>query len=254
MSACTSGISRRHKNVRTDYVLSAVLYEFMIRFVAPLCTYMPHAIEPVPIASVTTIIDLGGLSLKQMWSLRSHLQEASELANQNYPETLGVTVVVNAPSFFSTVWGWIKVSTSLDMQRTYFLSWWAQGWFDENTREKIHVYGDVKDPKSEGSRLIREVIAPENLPKDYGGELDWSFFDPPKLDEQTSAVICEMPRGPWIFKNGKVLRPQEYEGNDQTYDSQAKVLAQPNGAPVETQADVKVQGENAMKQNLVTVG
>ena len=108
-----SGTSSRHANVRADYYYSAVLYEAMIRLVAPLCTYLPHAIEPVPIASVTTIIDLGGVSLKQMWALRNHLQEASVLANQNYPETLGVTIVVNAPSFFSTVWGWIKVYHSI---------------------------------------------------------------------------------------------------------------------------------------------
>ena len=110
MNACTSErIEGGSMNSKTDCSSSAVLYEAMIRLVSPLCTYLPHAIEPVPIASVTTIIDLKGVSLKQMWSLRSHLQEASELANQNYPETLGTTVVVNAPSFFSTVWGWIKV-------------------------------------------------------------------------------------------------------------------------------------------------
>lgn len=81
----------------------------MTRFVSSLCTYLPHEIEPTPITQVTTIIDLSGVSMRQMWTLRSHLQEASELANANFPETLGTTIVVNAPSFFSTVWGWIKV-------------------------------------------------------------------------------------------------------------------------------------------------
>lgn len=86
----------------------------MTRFVSPLCTYLPHEIEPTPISAVTTIVDLAGVSAKQMWSLRGHLQEASELANANYPETLGTVVVVNAPGFFSTVWGWVKVSSTCD--------------------------------------------------------------------------------------------------------------------------------------------
>jgi hypothetical protein len=44
-----------------------------------------------------------------MWSLRRHLQQASELATAHYPETLHTIAVVNAPSFFPTVWSWIKV-------------------------------------------------------------------------------------------------------------------------------------------------
>ncbi len=44
-----------------------------------------------------------------MWSLRRHLQQASELATAHYPETLHTIAIVNAPAFFPTVWSWIKV-------------------------------------------------------------------------------------------------------------------------------------------------
>ncbi|KAI5122436.1 hypothetical protein M0805_008749 [Coniferiporia weirii] len=178
------------------YERIVVLYEAMTRFVSPLCTYLPHEISPTPIASVTTIVDLAGMSLRQMWPLRGHLQEASELANANYPETLGTIVIVNAPSFFSTIWGWIK------------------GWFDEYTREKIHILGSVNGGNGNG---LTALIAPEDLPKEYGGTLEWVFFDPPALDDATRAVIGEMPHGPWIFQNGNVLRPREYEGADREY-------------------------------------
>jgi hypothetical protein len=50
-----------------------------------------------------------------MWSLRRHLQQASELATAHYPETLNTIAIVNAPTFFPTVWSWIKV-------RCFFLS------------------------------------------------------------------------------------------------------------------------------------
>ena len=85
----------------------------MTRFTLPLCSALPHPGAPeTPISAVTSIIDLTNVSLGTMWSLRHHLQQASELATAHYPETLHTIAVVNAPSFFPTVWGWIKVSLS----------------------------------------------------------------------------------------------------------------------------------------------
>lgn len=89
------------------------LYEAMTRFVLPLCTYLPHSTSPTPISSVTTIIDLENVSLGTLWNWRKHLQEASTLATANYPETLNTIAVVNSPSFFPTVWGWVKVCLAL---------------------------------------------------------------------------------------------------------------------------------------------
>lgn len=85
------------------------LWEFMGRFTHPLCSHLPHSTSPTPICSVFSIIDFDKVSFKSLWSLRGHLQEASGLATANYPETLHTIAVVNAPSFFPTVWGWIKV-------------------------------------------------------------------------------------------------------------------------------------------------
>jgi len=84
----------------------------MTRLILPLCTHLPHKSQSQPISSVTTIIDLSSVSITSMWSLRSHLQEASKLATANYPETLSTIAVVNSPSFFPTIWGWIKVTHS----------------------------------------------------------------------------------------------------------------------------------------------
>lgn len=86
----------------------------MIRFVLPLCDHLPHEPPMPPISSVTTIIDLGDTSLRDMWSLRSHLQQASTLATANYPETLNTIAIVNSPSFFPTVWNWVKVCDPRD--------------------------------------------------------------------------------------------------------------------------------------------
>jgi len=85
------------------------LWEFMALFTHPLCSHLPHPTSPTPICSVVSIIDFENVSFKSLWSLRGHLQEASALATANYPETLHTIAVVNAPSFFPAVWGWIKV-------------------------------------------------------------------------------------------------------------------------------------------------
>ncbi|KAI6130049.1 CRAL/TRIO domain-containing protein [Pisolithus thermaeus] len=155
-----------------------VLHETMTRFVLPFCDYLPHE-PPTPVSSVVTIIDLGNVSLSAMWALRTHLQQASTMATAYYPETLDTTVVINSPAFFSTIWGWIK------------------GWFDEGTRRKIHVLG--KSP----SDFLRHLIAAEDLPTVYGGDLPWIFEDEPCLDSEALKVVKEMPKGPVAFVAGQ---------------------------------------------------
>ena len=89
-----------------------------------------------------------------------------------------------------------------------------QGWFDENTRQKIHVLGNLTNADGESNKELATLISRENLPKSYGGDFDWDFFDEPDLDDEARNVIGEMPKGPWIFEDGKVMRPKEYRGVD----------------------------------------
>ncbi|KAA1473730.1 CRAL/TRIO domain-containing protein [Dentipellis sp. KUC8613] len=171
--------------VERRYQRIVALWEFMSRFTLPLCTALPHPHDDkTPISTVTSIIDLESVSLGTMWSLRHHLQQASELATAHYPETLHRIAVVNAPAFFPTVWGWIKA------------------WFDEGTRTKVMVLG-----RNPGEQL-RTFIEPHNLPKAYGGELEFAFEDEPVLDEPArEALGGEMPKGPIVFVDGKAVRP-----------------------------------------------
>lgn len=155
-----------------------VLHEMMTRFSLPLCNHLPHE-PPTPVSSVTTIVDLENVSLSAMWALRSHLQQASTMGTAHYPETLDTTVIVNSPAFFPTVWSWIK------------------GWFDEGTRRKIHVLG--KNPGD----FLRQLIATEDLPAVYGGELPWVFEDEPCLDSESLRVVKVMPKGPAAFVEGQ---------------------------------------------------
>ncbi|KZT11765.1 CRAL/TRIO domain-containing protein [Laetiporus sulphureus 93-53] len=165
------------------YQRIVALYETMTRFILPLCTHLPHATAPTPVSSVTTIIDLQDVTLSAIWSLRGHLQEASTLATANYPETLNTIAVVNSPSFFPTIWNWVK------------------GCFDEGTQRKVHVLG--KDP----GPTLRTLIHAKDLPRVYGGELDWNFEHEPALDEHAIKALGEMPKGPVIFEDGELRKP-----------------------------------------------
>ncbi|PPR07267.1 hypothetical protein CVT26_012427 [Gymnopilus dilepis] len=165
------------------YQRIVVLYEYMDRFTFPLCSQLPHATAAIPISSTTSIIDLANVSFGSLWKLRSHLQEASRMSTANYPETLHHIAIVNSPSFFPTIWNWIK------------------GWFDEGTRQKIHVLG--RDPGSS----LRILIHAKDLPQVYGGELPWNYEDEPLLDEDTKQLIGELPKGAAIFVDGQVMKP-----------------------------------------------
>ncbi|KAJ7081354.1 CRAL/TRIO domain-containing protein [Mycena belliarum] len=155
------------------------LYEWMTHFIFPVCTAAPHPTQ-TPITCVVTIIDLEGISIGGMWTLRSHLAESARLATANYPETLSTIAIVNAPSFFPTIWGWIK------------------GWFDPGTRNKIHILG--RNP----SETLLTIIDAENLPSQYGGTLVWEYASEPNLDAPTKELIGKMPKGPVLFADGKV--------------------------------------------------
>lgn len=67
------------------------------------------------------------VSFSSMFRLRGHFQEASKLATPYYPETLGMIIVVNAPSFFPTIWSWIKVWTIPPSQQKHELTTFRAG-------------------------------------------------------------------------------------------------------------------------------
>lgn len=66
-----------------------------------------------------------------------------------------------------------------------------------------------KDPGS----TLRDLIDPQDLPKPYGGELDWKYEDEPSLDAAAKEALGEMPKGPAVFLDGKLIQPPPSKGN-----------------------------------------
>ena len=98
------------------------LYENLTNFALPFCSSLPDRPYPeTPISQSSNIVDISGVGLRQFWNLKSHMQDASQLATAYYPETLDRIFIIGAPSFFPTVWGWIK------------------RWFDPITVSKIFI-------------------------------------------------------------------------------------------------------------------
>jgi hypothetical protein len=121
------------------------------------------------------------------WNLKAHMQSASTLATAHYPETLDRIFIIGAPYFFSTVWGWIK------------------RWFDPITVSKIFILS-----AAEVKPTLESFIEPRNIPKQYGGELEFEFFDRPNVDPKIKEAVTweegytDFPEGPayWVPVDG----------------------------------------------------
>jgi hypothetical protein len=91
--------------------------------------------------------------------------------------------IIGAPYFFSTVWGWIK------------------RWFDPVTVSKIFILSD-----HDVLPVLTTFMDLEDIPKAYGGKLEWHFFDEPAWDDEIKRKVqwenghTAFPPGPcyWV--------------------------------------------------------
>ncbi|KAI0198078.1 CRAL-TRIO domain-containing protein [Astrocystis sublimbata] len=143
------------------------LYENLTRFAQPLSSECTDRENPeTPITLSTNIVDISHVSLRMFWNLKAHMQAASQLATAHYPETLDRIFIIGAPYFFSTVWGWIK------------------RWFDPVTVSKIFILSD-----HDVLPVLTTFMELEDIPKAYGGKLEWSFFDEPAYDQGIKDIV-----------------------------------------------------------------
>jgi hypothetical protein len=159
--AKSAPVAHNSSKVPTKMLRLFALYENLTRFVLPLCSAIKDRPHPeTPVSQSNNIVDISNVGLKQFWNLKGHMQDASTLATAYYPETLDRIFIIGAPGFFPTVWSWIK------------------RWFDPITVSKIFILhsSDMKE-------TLEKYIAPENIPKKYGGQLDYEFGMMPVLED-----------------------------------------------------------------------
>jgi hypothetical protein len=92
-----------------------------------------------------TIMDMKGVSVGSISQVYSHLQKASALSQNYYPERLGRLYIINAPWAFKYVWTVIK------------------GWLDPVTVQKIQILDSTYETE------LHKQVPKENLPKEFGG-------------------------------------------------------------------------------------
>ncbi|KIW76261.1 hypothetical protein Z517_11007 [Fonsecaea pedrosoi CBS 271.37] len=149
---------------KMDPSLSSVFLaaEYVTQFVQPLCGKLQRRRTTRSI----NIIDLSHVGIPTFWRLRRLLNAASTMATAHYPETVKRIYVVGAPPFFPQIWKFITL------------------WFEKETTRKIFVLGH-----HESADVLRRDLGAENVPKRFGGDLDWEFGAFPKLRPEDREVF-----------------------------------------------------------------
>lgn len=128
------------------------------------------------------------------------------------------TQIIGAPAFFSTVWGWIK------------------RWFDPVTVSKIFILSH-----HEVFPVLSSFLDPKNIPKQYGGELDFKWGQAPNLDPKIKELatwengFTEFPTGPiyWVLIEGGTRMEAVARGSVDKQQRDIKVCSIPVAYPVE---------------------
>ena len=69
-----------------ELVRAMAIYDHLTRFVLPLCSGSPGG--PDPVHKTLHLVDVTGIGIRQVWNLRSYVQDLSRLLSRNYPEIL----------------------------------------------------------------------------------------------------------------------------------------------------------------------
>ena len=149
-----------------------------------------------PVHTITTIMDMEGMSMKMMGKLTlNYIGAMIGIDKEHYPETLGKMIFLNVPGFFSMGFSMIKPL------------------LDERTVRKI----DVLSSKAEWKPKLLELVGEANLPVEYGGSLvvPGGLYPPTRtksvvlsvgkvLNDFQAAKKGETVRSRWICRPGDV--------------------------------------------------
>lgn len=116
------------------------MMEFMWKVIDP---------RPFPEGNMLKIYDIKGISMADLSSdVVNYTKKWGEIIATYNPERVYQVFIVNPPAWFNLIW---KLVSPL---------------VNAKTRERIHVLRGNKDV----TKALLEFVAPENLPKEYGGE------------------------------------------------------------------------------------
>ncbi|KAL6780828.1 hypothetical protein ACKKBG_A08620 [Auxenochlorella protothecoides x Auxenochlorella symbiontica] len=126
--------------------------ERYINLIAPACSVAAGRC----VDQSLVLIDLQGVGVSTLTSdFRAIVQKVLSIDQAHYPELMWKSIIINAPTSFRVMWGMVK----------YML--------DTRTQVKVQVLS------SNWREELQEYIAPDQLPKEYGGTNPAPLSDPP---------------------------------------------------------------------------
>ncbi|EJC98105.1 CRAL/TRIO domain-containing protein [Fomitiporia mediterranea MF3/22] len=96
--------------------------------------------------SILVIVDLKDFGLGKFWQMKNLIRDSFQITQDYLPETMGMLVIINAPSTFTAIWTAVKP------------------WLAKETQEKVCIFGSDYAP------FLLEEIDAENLPESLGGK------------------------------------------------------------------------------------
>lgn len=125
-----------------NVVASEAKYSMKIKNVFAYYSHLSgHRVE-----SFCSILDMEGSSMSQFSSeVWDALKLSNEITSANFPESLGILIVINAPLYFRVVWGLLK------------------SFVDPRTFAKFRLFG------SDYHTDLHQYVHPDNLPIQYHG-------------------------------------------------------------------------------------
>ncbi|KAL4545836.1 hypothetical protein Ndes2526B_g00477 [Nannochloris sp. 'desiccata'] len=125
-------------------------YERALRYIFPACSL----IAGKHVSQTLAIMDLKGVGLRHLSAdVKRILSSVTRTDQDNYPETLGKTLIINAPTVFRAIWTIVKPM------------------LDVRTQAKIHVCPSDYMPE------LTRWVDPENIPSYLGGKSQGSLLD-----------------------------------------------------------------------------
>jgi hypothetical protein len=141
-------------------------HDSIVRFILPLCSAVQQRPEPeLPILSGVYLVDASSFGLKQAWDVRAYAEEISHVLGMSFPEVVHTVYVLDAPSYFSKIWGFLK------------------GWVNPRTASKLVVV-----PKSKVLSTLTQSMDHSGIPVQFGGSLAFKHGELPRLDEGVRGV------------------------------------------------------------------
>ena len=125
-------------------------YERALRYIFPACSLIAGR----HISQTLAVMDLKGVGLRHLnGEVKRILSTITRTDQDNYPETLGKTLIINAPTVFRAIWAVVKPM------------------LDPRTQAKIQVCAADYMPE------LTRWVDPENIPSYLGGKSNGSLID-----------------------------------------------------------------------------